>query len=1061
MRLSSLPRRCLVVVVLCLIGGQANGVWGAEGSAGLRPNIVLMLADDLGYGDVRRLNPEGKIATPNLDRLAAAGMAFTDAHSSSAVCTPTRYSILTGRYNWRSPLKRAVLEGYSPRLIEPGRLTLPALLQRHGYDTAGIGKWHLGMDWPLTNAGIAKTYADGWKVDYSKPIQNGPNSVGFDYFFGIAASLDMPPFIFIENDRCLGVPTVEKTWIRKGPAHQDFEAVEVLPTLTAKAVRYIDEHASRAKAGHPFFLYLPLNSPHTPILPTREWQGKSGLNAYGDFVMQTDHAAGQVLAALERQGLADNTLVIFTSDNGCSPAAKIEELQAKGHYPSFQYRGYKADIFDGGHRIPFLVRWPGKVKAGAISDQLVCLVDLMATCADVLGVPLADNAGEDSVSLLPALLGNAKKALREAVVHHSINGSFAIRQGSWKLELCPDSGGWSSPKPGSPAARELPPIQLYDLAKDPGEKTNVHARHPEVVQHLTRLLEKYVADGRSTPGTPQINTGEVDIGRKRPQPQPAMTNRQEALTVPAREMVLEKRYLNLPVKNRAPKRRLRLSIDDQTVREFEIELADTQPDFWVFLDISCFQGRQAVLSLDKNARNAGLLASIEQGDTIKGADDLYREKLRPQFHFSSRRGWNNDPNGLVFFQGEYHLFYQHNPFGWDWGNMHWGHAVSSDLMHWVEQPLALYPRRFDDWAFSGSAVVDWHNTSGLKTGKENVIVAAFTSTGRGECMIYSNDRGRSWTEFSGNPVVKHQGRDPKVIWYEPTKQWIMALYDESEGKRWIAFYSSPDLKTWQFQSRIEGFYECPDLFELPVDANPSQRKWVLTAASSEYMIGSFDGKQFIPETPKLAGHRGNAFYAAQTYSDIPAADGRRIQIGWGQMPSPNMPFNQMMTFPCELTLRTTPEGPRLHWQPAKEIEKLRVGEHRWQSLELKPGDNPLSAITGELFDLRSEFDPGDATAVGFNLRGVPVVYDVAKQELSCQDRRARLARVAGKVRLQILMDRTSFEIFGNDGLVYLPMKVIAPAENKSMEVFARSGSARVSRLEVYELGSVWSMTGQN
>jgi arylsulfatase A len=492
------------------------------------PNIVYILCDDLGYGDVRCLNPNGKISTPNVDRLAAAGMIFSDAHSSSSVCSPTRYGILTGRYNWRSRLKSGVLGGMSPRLIEPDRLAVPAFLKQRGYHTACIGKWHLGMDWTLKpdaekfNDNIEKG-ADGWRVDFSKPIRNGPNSLGFDYFFGMSASLDMVPYTFIENDRVTTLPTVDKAFsmmlgrsggmTRKGPADADFEAMNVLPTLTRKAVDYISQRAANAKAGKPFFLYLPLNAPHTPIAPTPDWQGKSGLNPYGDFVMQVDWTVGRILAALDENGLSQDSLIFFTSDNGCSPEAKFDELTAKGHNPSYHFRGAKADIFDGGHRIPFIVRWPGHVNAGTTSGQLICLADLFATCADIFAAKLPDNAAEDSVSLLPALEGRDKGALREAVVHHSINGSFAIRQKNWKLELCPDSGGWSAPRPGSKAADELPPVQLYDLANDIGEQKNVQALHPQVVERLTKLLEKYVADGRSTPGATQSNSSPVAIYR--------------------------------------------------------------------------------------------------------------------------------------------------------------------------------------------------------------------------------------------------------------------------------------------------------------------------------------------------------------------------------------------------------------------------------------------------------------------------------------------------------------------------------------------------------------------
>jgi arylsulfatase A len=480
----------------------------ADGPSPSRPpNVVYILADDLGFGDVHCFNPDGKIATPHLDGLASGGMRFTDAHSSSAVCTPTRYGLLTGRYNWRSSLKSGVLDGYSKRLIEPGRLTVPEFLRQHGYRTACVGKWHLGMDWPRKQGESSGKIANGWEVDYAGPIGNGPTAVGFDTYFGISASLDMPPYVFIDRDRAQEIPTVEKKWVRRGPAGADFEAAEVLPALVRSATSFIDLNGEAARRGKPFFLYIPLSAPHTPILPEPEWRGKSGLNAYGDFVMQVDWAVGQILGSLERAGLAGETLIFFASDNGCSPEAKYPELLAKGHDPSAGFRGTKADIFEGGHHIPFIVRWPGKVKPGTTSDQVVCLTDLFSTCAAILGSRLPDAAAEDSVSLLPALLGTATTPLREATVHHSINGSFAIRQGHWKLALCPDSGGWSQPRPGRDDVQELPEVQLYDLSADRAERHNVEAQHPEIVERLTRLLKKYVTDGRSTPGAPQPNNG--------------------------------------------------------------------------------------------------------------------------------------------------------------------------------------------------------------------------------------------------------------------------------------------------------------------------------------------------------------------------------------------------------------------------------------------------------------------------------------------------------------------------------------------------------------------------
>jgi arylsulfatase A len=490
----------LLVLVLILASCPSRASVAAAGS----PNIVYILCDDLGYGDVHFLNPQrGKIPTPNIDRLAGEGMVFTDAHAGSSVCTPSRYGILTGRYCWRTKLQSSVLSGDSAPLIAPDRLTVASLLKQHGYTTACLGKWHLGLQFG------PKRYAD--------VIADGPLQHGFDYFFGISASLDMPPFAFIENDRFTQLPTASKKWVRTGAAAPDFEAVDVLPTLTRKAAEYIAAHAADATGGKPFFLYLALTSPHTPLVPAPAWRGKSPLGPYGDFVMQTDWTTGQVLKALDDAGVADNTLVIFTSDNGCAPYIGVAKLEAQGHFPSAQFRGYKADIWDGGHRIPFMARWPGKVKPGSTSDQLVCLTDLIATCAEMVGHHLPDTAAEDSVSLVPALLGTAQSPLREAVVHHSINGLFAIRQGNWKLELCAGSGGWGSPGDAAALKQGLPPMQLYDMTEDVGEKVNVETINPQVVERLTKLLEKYVADGRSTPGAPQRNDAAIEL-RKNPVP---------------------------------------------------------------------------------------------------------------------------------------------------------------------------------------------------------------------------------------------------------------------------------------------------------------------------------------------------------------------------------------------------------------------------------------------------------------------------------------------------------------------------------------------------------------
>lgn len=546
---------------------------------------------------------------------------------------------------------------------------------------------------------------------------------------------------------------------------------------------------------------------------------------------------------------------------------------------------------------------------------------------------------------------------------------------------------------------------------------------------------------RHTGGWGHINIDHIVQSDRKLQAEPAR-----------RELLIDSRYLHLPVQTGAPKRRMRFLVDGKTVRDFEIELPEGEPGFWVFSDVANFKGKRLEIAVEALPAASSALAAITQGNAIRGAEELYREKQRPQFHFTSRRGWLNDPNGLVYSQGEYHLFYQHNPYGCGWGNMHWGHAVSKDLVHWQELPLALYPQRFGDWCFSGSALVDRHNISYFQEGSEDVLVAAYTSTGRGESIAYSNDRGRTWTDYLGNPVVQHRGRDPRILWHEPTKRWVMAVYDEVDKTRNIAFYTSPDLKGWTFQSRIAGFYECPDLFELPVEGKADNRKWVLSAADGKYMLGQFNGTSFTAESGKHQLRYGN-FYAAQTFSDTP--DGRRLQIGWASgITFPGMPFNQQMTFPCALTLRETADGVRLFAEPVREIDNLHGKKHAWTDRTLTPKENLLQGITGELFDIRAEFEVAGAEAFGFTIRGMPVVYDVKRQEISCNQRTAPLKPVAGKIWLRLLIDRGSFEIFGNDGRVALSVGVASEGADRSLKSLTR-GNTHLPSLEVFEVKSAW------
>lgn len=467
-----------------------------------RPNIIFILADDMGYGDVSAYNEHSKIQTKNIDRLADSGVRFTDAHTSSAVCTPTRYGILTGRYNWRSELKQNVLYGYSEALIAEERVTIGSFLQAQGYKTAGIGKWHLGWSWNNIEAGDSL-------VNFSEKIKNGPTTRGFDYWFGFNGSLDMAPYVWVENEHPTMVPTKytqntgQKIW-RKGLTSDDFDHEQVLPVITSKTIQFINENA---KGDQPFFIYMPLPAPHTPILPTPEFQGKSGLdNPYGDFVLMVDWVVGEVMNSLEEQGIADNTILIFTSDNGCSNQADFEQLETKGHEPSYVFRGHKADIFEGGHRVPFIVSWPGVVQS-ATSDQLVCTTDFFATVADVLDQKVEDNFAEDSFSFSTALGLPSKEAKRESIVHHSINGSFAYRKGDYKAIFCPGSGGWSYPTPNDEVIKTLPPFQLYNLSTDIGEEHNLEAEEAALLERYRLELAKIVTNGRSTKGAPQQNDG--------------------------------------------------------------------------------------------------------------------------------------------------------------------------------------------------------------------------------------------------------------------------------------------------------------------------------------------------------------------------------------------------------------------------------------------------------------------------------------------------------------------------------------------------------------------------
>ena len=508
-----------VCAVLCLFVGVVTSASGQE-----HPNVIFVMADDLGIGDISPTNPDCKIKTPHLQKMADEGICFLDAHSSSAVCTPTRYGVITGRYNWRSRLAKGVLSGTSTHLIPAERATVAHMLHKAGYHNQMIGKWHLGWDWAMVDADQSsakngRNKKKKRKIDFAKPVKNGPDINGFDGYYGHCGSLDMAPYVWVDTGRPTAVPVREEGvsakedrygWYRKGPISPDFKIVEVLPHLFDKSMDHIKARAADAKAGKPFFLYLPLPAPHTPIVPVPPFKDASGMNPYADFVMQVDHHMGQLLETLKQTGLDDNTIVFFTSDNGCSPQANFEALKQHNHDPSAGYRGHKADIYEGGHRIPLIVRWPGRIKAGQTTNALACLTDLYATLRDITGQDAEDRGGEDSFSLVPVFNGKSTSG-RTTLISHSIGGSFSIRQGDWKLCLSAGSGGWSAPREPVAKKQKLPPMQLFNLKDDRGERKNLLKENPEQVAALLKQLAQEVANGRSTAGNPVSNDRDVEF----------------------------------------------------------------------------------------------------------------------------------------------------------------------------------------------------------------------------------------------------------------------------------------------------------------------------------------------------------------------------------------------------------------------------------------------------------------------------------------------------------------------------------------------------------------------
>jgi fructan beta-fructosidase len=561
-----------------------------------------------------------------------------------------------------------------------------------------------------------------------------------------------------------------------------------------------------------------------------------------------------------------------------------------------------------------------------------------------------------------------------------------------------------------------------------------------------------------------------------------------------------------PINNESLSRRVRLVQYGRELRSFTASLG-LPAQWWAHLDVSEWRGQTLTLSIEPDntpplipemeiagrgaseTDNTELVAAVRTRAEIWSPETLYKEPLRPRFHFSPGRGWLNDPNGLMYHNGQYHLFFQHNPYGVRWGNMHWGHAVSTDLVHWRELPIALYPREgvselfaggqarrlAGDFPFSGSGVVDHDNTSGWGRHGQPPMVVVFTSTARGECIAYSNDDGATWTEFEGNPIIRHglDGRDSKLLWHSLSRQWVIAVYSVRAGeeqtaprRNGLAFYTSPDLKSWQERSWIEGHFECPDLFALPVDGDPNRAKWVLSCAPGYYYIGEFDGSRFIPESTRLpapAGGGANAsgynpppFYAAQTFSNHPEGD--VVQIAWGTVEAVGAPFTMMMTFPTTLSLRTTVEGVRLSREPVESIRSLRTRTYDFPAGLLTP--SPLLAeLNGEAWDVEAVIQMGTISPVLMKIGEDEYTYYPGSQRLSGPRGSMTVPLTDGRLRLRILVDRTTVEIFGDLGQAYGMFVRSNPGGNVPLELRtweAFSDGMRIERLSAHSLRSAWS-----
>ncbi|MDG2450316.1 MAG: GH32 C-terminal domain-containing protein [Saprospiraceae bacterium] len=531
----------------------------------------------------------------------------------------------------------------------------------------------------------------------------------------------------------------------------------------------------------------------------------------------------------------------------------------------------------------------------------------------------------------------------------------------------------------------------------------------------------------------------------------------------SRTIRINKKYLNFPIDLSLDRSQMTLKQKNQLLHYIDIRISNGNTSYWVYKDMSEYMGKDITINYPKDVKG---LHMIYQADTWAGQDSVYQESNRPQLHFSSQRGWNNDPNGLIYVNGEYHLYYQHNPYEHEWGNMHWGHAVSRDLLHWVELGDVLFPDE-QGTMFSGTATIDYKNSSGFQKGPHPPIVAAYTAHKSLEggdaietqCIAYSNDNGRTFTKYKGNPIINSKKkwnsrhtRDPKIFWHEDSEKWIMVLF-EKDGH---SFYSSDDLKKWEYNSHLVGFWECPELFELPIDGNAKRRKWVIYGASGTYMIGDFDGKIFIPASGKLSYVNGQ-LYAAQTFNNIPNSDDRRIQIAWGRGMNHGgqMPFGQMMLFPTELSLKTTKDGIRLFNNPIQEIEKLQISSQSWKSLNREEANEKLSTVDGDLLHVIMEVKILDGTEFELRYKGNTILkYDMNFNRLNGAFYNTSKAE-SGGIELEMIIDKTSIEIFADDGAFTVVQSLEASSNSEGLWIASGHSQISIENMEIHKLQSIW------